>query len=76
MVARHPTIRRPRGTRAQRAMQPNDRKFTPLQAIDAWPADRPLAALVPDAVGFALLPGMSLDAELFRPKAAALKQDR
>jgi len=27
-------------------MQPNDRKFTPLQAIDAWPADRPLAALV------------------------------
>jgi anthranilate/para-aminobenzoate synthase component I len=27
-------------------MQPNDRIFTPLQAIDAWPADRPLAALV------------------------------
>ena len=27
-------------------MQPNDRKFTPQQAIDAWPADRPLAALV------------------------------
>ena len=27
-------------------MSPNDRKFTPLQAIDAWPAERPLAALV------------------------------
>jgi hypothetical protein len=40
------------------------------------PALRPLAALVPDAVGFALLPGMSLDAGLFQPKAAALKQDR
>lgn len=40
------------------------------------PALRPLAALVPDAVGFALLPGMSLDAELFRPKAAEQKQGR
>ena len=33
-------------------MHPNDRKFTPLQAIDAWPPERPLAALVtasPDA---------------------------
>ena len=40
------------------------------------PALRSLAALVPDAIGFALLPGMSLDAELLRPKAAAQKQDR
>lgn len=27
-------------------MHPNDRKFTPLQAIEAWPPERPLAALV------------------------------
>jgi len=40
------------------------------------PALRPLAALVPDAVGFALMPGMSLDAALLRPKASEQKQDR
>ena len=40
------------------------------------PSGPSVAALVPDAVGFALLPGMSLDAELLRLNAPSRTQDR
>lgn len=46
-------------------------RLAPYAMLD--PALRPLAALVQDAIGFALLPRMSLDAELLRPKEPARK---